>query len=166
MPTMASRIALSFSALSLTAAAHLTCINPALAGKTFLDLPECDNFQAAGAISYCDVREGTGSQPEPGDLIVVDYTARELINNTVYDGSRGFAFTVGNGEIVPGWEGAILGTDQVPTIKAGGIRTVLIPAAQAYGQRGSGCSAVDGSRCRVPPNADVRITFQYKGLGY
>lgn len=102
--------------LGALAAAHLACSQPALAGKTFLDLPECDAFQQAGAIAYCgtwcppytccspppphaDVKAGTGPPPEAGDLIVVDYTARELLNGTVYDGSRGFAFTIGNGEV-------------------------------------------------------------------
>lgn len=46
-----------------------------------------------------DVKLGTGPVPEAGDVIVVDYTARELVNNTVYDGSRGFAFTIGNSEV-------------------------------------------------------------------
>lgn len=126
------RIALG--AASVCAAAHIALFaQPALAGKTFLDLPECDTFQQAGAIAYCgtcvfqlcvlhkvhsmlhgvchvlrdtfycvhtDVKVGNGPPPEAGDLIVVDYTAREMVNNTVYDGSRGFALTIGNGEVL------------------------------------------------------------------
>jgi hypothetical protein len=72
----------------------------AWAKPALLDLPACRNFKQAGPISYCELKQGSGDAPLPGDLIVVDYTARAVANdNEVYDGSRNFKFTVGNGEV-------------------------------------------------------------------
>jgi hypothetical protein len=72
----------------------------AWAKPALLDLPACRNFKQAGPIAFCELKQGSGDSPLPGDLIVVDYTARAVANdNEVYDGSRNFKFTVGNGEV-------------------------------------------------------------------
>lgn len=69
-------------------------------------------------------------------------------------------------QAIPGWELAILGDADVPAIKEGGSRTVLIPPELAYGEEGDGCLYGLSSSCRIPPNSPVEITFRYKGLGY
>lgn len=134
----------------------------------FLDLPSCSKFQSTAAgIEYCDVRQGSGDYvPQPGDQVEVDFTARVADTGKVYDGSRGFEFTLGQGEVVPGWELAVLGTDGVPPIKEGGIRTVRIPPELAYGEDGYSCLYGLSTSCRVPPSSSVVITFDFKGLGY
>ena len=74
---------------------------PAYGKPNLLDLPACSNFKPAGQIAYCDIKQGSGESPLPGDLIEVDYTARAVATGKVYDGSRSFKFTVGNEEV--GW---------------------------------------------------------------
>ena len=70
------------------------------------------------------------------------------------------------GQVIPGWELAILGTDDLPAMRPGGIRTVVIPPDLAYGERGDGCLFGLDDSCRVPPASAVQITFRYRGLGY
>jgi hypothetical protein len=84
----------------LSASVAFQAAAAAFAKPALLDLPACRNFTPAGPISYCELKQGSGDSPLPGDLIVVDYTARAVANdNEVYDGSRNFKFTVGNGEV-------------------------------------------------------------------
>lgn len=66
-----------------------------------LDLPACQIFKPAGPIQYCELKQGRGDSPLAGDLVEVDYTARAVATGEVYDGSRNFKFTVGNGEVRP-----------------------------------------------------------------
>ncbi|KAL4436581.1 hypothetical protein ABPG75_003720 [Micractinium tetrahymenae] len=138
------------------------------ARSMFLDLPSCSKFQSTAAgIEYCDVRQGSGDYvPQPGDQVEVDFTARVVDSGKVYDGSRGFEFTLGQGEVVPGWELAVLGGEGVPPIKEGGIRTVRIPPELAYGEDGYSCLYGLSTSCRVPPKSSVQITFTFQGLGY
>lgn len=80
---------------SLASQAAAASAKPAL-----LDLPACRKFKQAGPIGFCELKQGSGASPLPGDLIIVDYIARAVANdNEVYDGSRNFKFTVGNGEV-------------------------------------------------------------------
>jgi peptidylprolyl isomerase len=69
-------------------------------------------------------------------------------------------------QVIPGWEAGILGTPDLPPIRAGGTRTVLIPPELAYGPAGDGCLFGLPDSCRIPPNSPVVITFRYQGLGY
>uniref|UniRef100_A0A383WJX4 peptidylprolyl isomerase n=1 Tax=Tetradesmus obliquus TaxID=3088 RepID=A0A383WJX4_TETOB len=86
------------TSLASQAAAAAAWAKPAL-----LDLPACRKFKQAGPIGFCELKQGSGDSPLPGDLIIVDYTARAVANdNEVYDGSRNFKFTIGNGEMIPG----------------------------------------------------------------
>src|SRR4030042_4998606 len=64
-----------------------------------------------------------------GDTVQVDYTGK-LADDTVFDSSVGrepLEFTLGAGEVVPGFEKAVLG------MKVGEKKTVTIPANEAYG---------------------------------
>lgn len=64
-----------------------------------------------------------------GDTVQTHYTGR-LDNGTVFDSSAGrepLQFTIGNGQIIPGFEQAVIG------MNPGDSKTVTIPADQAYG---------------------------------
>ncbi len=66
-----------------------------------------------------------------GDIIKVDYTGT-LSDGTVFDSSIGktpLGFTVGSGQMIAGFDKAVLG------MKKGETKKVTIPANQAYGQR-------------------------------
>jgi peptidylprolyl isomerase len=65
-----------------------------------------------------------------GDTVKVDYKGT-LSDGTVFDSSEGgdpIEFTLGNNEVIPGFEEAIIG------MKVGETKTVTIPADKAYGQ--------------------------------
>jgi peptidylprolyl isomerase len=70
-------------------------------------------------------------QAKRGDTVKVHYTGT-LDDGTEFDSSRGgdpLSFTLGGGNIIPGFERAIEG------METGESRTVTIPAEEAYGAR-------------------------------
>jgi FKBP-type peptidyl-prolyl cis-trans isomerase 2 len=65
------------------------------------------------------------------DVVQVHYTGR-LLDGTVFDTSIGgepMEFTVGSGQLIPGFEQAVIG------MQVGELKTVTIPVDQAYGER-------------------------------
>jgi len=90
---------------------------------------------------------GSAVVAKKGDTVKVDYTGT-LADGTQFDSSIGkqpLQFTVGAGQMIAGFDAAVLG------MKVGEKKTVTIPAAQAYG-------AVDQSlifsveRSKLPAN--------------
>jgi hypothetical protein len=69
-------------------------------------------------------------------------------------------------QIIEGWTYGILGKDDLPPVKKGGVRTIRVPAKLAFGELGDGCSFGLANSCQVPPDTPVLITFQYKGTKY
>jgi peptidylprolyl isomerase len=64
-----------------------------------------------------------------GDRVQVHYTGR-LEDGTVFDSSRNrepLAFVIGDGTMIPGFDEAVRG------MEIGDVKTVTIPAAEAYG---------------------------------
>ncbi len=94
-----------------------------------------------------EVEVGKGLEAMRFSVVDVHYTGK-LQDGKVFDSSleRGepFRFTLGAGQVIPGWDMGILG------MKAGGKRVLEIPPELAYGQRGAGGV--------IPPNA--RLTFE------
>ena len=83
---------------------------------------------AALMISGCNAAPGT-RQAENGDTVQVGYTGK-LADGTVFDSSlegEPLEFTLGAGEVIPGFEKAVLG------MKVGEKKTVTIPVNEAYG---------------------------------
>ncbi|BCO09454.1 peptidyl-prolyl cis-trans isomerase [Desulfolithobacter dissulfuricans] len=71
------------------------------------------------------------AEAKTGDNVKVHYTGT-LEDGTVFDSSQGhdpLEFTLGSGQVIPGFEEAVLGMDQ------GESKKVTIPADKAYGQR-------------------------------
>lgn len=88
---------------------------------------------------------GTGAVAAAGDTVTVQYVGT-LTNGTVFDasanhGSDGFTFTLGAGQVIKGWDEGVAG------MKEGGTRTLLIPAALAYGAQSPAPS--------IPANSDL-----------
>jgi len=82
-----------------------------------------------------DVEIGTGAVVTEGDTVTVHYVGT-LPSGEEFDNSRkrgeSFTFTVGDGQVIPGWEQGVEG------MRVGGKRVLVIPPALAYGQRGVG----------------------------
>jgi len=82
-----------------------------------------------------DLEEGTGATAESGDVVKVNYVGVNYKTGKEFDASwsRGepFIFTLGAGEVIPGWDQGIEG------MKVGGRRELIIPPELAYGAAGS-----------------------------
>jgi rhodanese-related sulfurtransferase len=94
-----------------------------------------------------EINIGQGLEVQRYSVVDVHYTGR-IESGEVFDTSieRGepFRFTLGAGQVIPGWDMGILG------MKAGGKLVLSIPPELAYGQRGAGNV--------IPPNAS--LTFE------
>ena len=78
-------------------------------------------------VTGCSSASAAGAKD--GDVVQVNYTGK-LADGTVFDTSIGrqpLEFTLGAGQMIPGFEKAVLG------MKVGEKKTVTIPSAEAYG---------------------------------
>ncbi|MDQ6748311.1 MAG: FKBP-type peptidyl-prolyl cis-trans isomerase [Candidatus Dormibacteraeota bacterium] len=86
-------------------------------------------------LKLVDLKQGTGTTVKSGQCLSVQYTGW-LDNGTKFDSSRdragGFRFTIGQGQVIPGWDEGLVG------MKVGGRRRLVIPPALAYGPAGQG----------------------------
>lgn len=87
---------------------------------------------------------GTGPEAKAGDNVSVHYTGT-LTDGTKFDSSldRGepLSFVLGRGNVIRGWDVGVAG------MKPGGKRKLIIPPAEAYGERG-----FPGA---IPPNSTL-----------
>ncbi len=83
-----------------------------------------------------DIVVGSGAEAGPGSKVAVHYVGVSFSTGEEFDASwnRGapFQFTVGRGQVIPGWDAGVAG------MKVGGRRKLTIPSAMAYGARGAG----------------------------
>lgn len=85
--------------------------------------------QNVAELQIIDIQEGTGDTVQPGETITAHYTGALCADGTIFQSSHDFgrAITFGLNQVIKGW------TKGVPGMKVGGIRRLVIPAAQAYG---------------------------------
>jgi len=90
--------------------------------------------KAPAGFWYTDVAAGQGAEAEPGRTVTVHYTGW-LPNGKKFDSSRDrgepFAFTLGAGQVIAGWDEGVKG------MKVGGRRKLVLPPAMAYGDAGA-----------------------------
>lgn len=95
---------------------------------------------------------GTGAVATAGQRVQVQYTGW-FPNGSKFDSSldrsEPLSFTLGQGEVIRGWDEGVAG------MRVGGTRTLVIPPGMGYGSSGS---APD-----IPPNAV--LVFRVKLLG-
>ncbi len=107
--------------------------------------------QASGLYTHDDT-VGTGPLATAGKTVQVHYTGW-LADGDKFDSSldRGepIAFTLGQGEVIRGWDEGIAG------MKVGGARTLVIPGELGYGARGAPPD--------IPPNSV--LVFRVKLVG-
>ncbi|HEY9642649.1 MAG TPA: FKBP-type peptidyl-prolyl cis-trans isomerase [Coleofasciculaceae cyanobacterium] len=109
--------------------------------------------QTASGLRYIDLTPGTGATPQTGQTVTVQYTGI-LLDGTKFDSSRDrnqpFSFKIGQGRVIQGWD------EGISTMKVGGRRQLIIPAALAYGS--SGVSGV------IPANATLIFDVEVLGI--
>jgi len=100
-------------------------------------------------LKHLDEVVGKGDSPVHGKSVTVHYTGR-LADGTKFDSSvdrnKPFTFVIGLGQVIKGWD------EGVATMKVGGKRKLIIPAALGYGSRGAGGV--------IPPNAELHFDVE------
>lgn len=108
-----------------------------------------------------DVQVGSGAEATPGKAVSMHYTGwlyhpgKKNHHGKKFDSSRShggpFEFTLGNGEVIEGWERGVAG------MKVGGRRTLIIPPDLGYGSSGAGGGV-------IPPNATLVFDVELIGV--
>src|SRR5580700_4505744 len=108
-----------------------------------------DGVKNPSGLTYWDLRVGNGEVAKEGSRVRVHYTGW-LTNGKKFDSSvdagKPFDFTIGNGEVIKGWEQGVAG------MKVGGKRQLRIPPALGYG--------VEGYPGVIPANATLIFDVQ------
>jgi len=102
-------------------------------------------------LQISDSRIGTGAEAVAGREVTVHYTGWLYDSQSAshrgrkFDSSRdrneAFTFRLGAGDVIRGWDQGVAG------MKAGGLRTLVIPPALGYGS--------EGAPGVIPPNATL-----------
>jgi peptidylprolyl isomerase len=107
----------------------------------------------ASGLQIVDTVAGTGASPKTGETCVMHYTGWLYENgqkgkkfDSSVDRGEPFEFPIGVGRVIKGWD------EGVSTMKVGGKRTLIIPAALGYGARGAGGV--------IPPNATLMFDVE------
>lgn len=100
-------------------------------------------------LQYIDITEGGGVPATNGSTLSVIYTgwlqsSGQKFDSTYDDGGQPFSVTLGQGQVIKGWEEGLIG------IRSGGTRRLIIPGALAYGPQGQSQGKVP-----IPPNATL-----------
>lgn len=91
-----------------------------------------------------DLTPGSGEAAKVGDSLIMKYYGTLATDGTVFDQNfsteTAFTFKLGAGEVIQGWDKGLEG------MKVGGMRRLVVPSDQAYGESGRGS---------IPANADL-----------
>ena len=107
------------------------------------EIPEPTGEEPTKLVSK-DIVVGKGRAAKAGDNLVVQYVGVLFENgeqfDASWDGGQPFPFTLGQGDVIPGWDEGVEG------MKVGGRRLLTIPPDLAYGEQGQGS---------IPPDATL-----------
>ncbi|MDH5301730.1 MAG: FKBP-type peptidyl-prolyl cis-trans isomerase [Gammaproteobacteria bacterium] len=130
-----------------------------LAGWSLISCSESTLTSAAmvvTALEKANEVDGLGAPSVEGSVVTVHYTAwlydhfavdhrgEQVMNSR--DLNQPLEFVLGSGRVISGWEQGMLG------MRAGGRRTLVVPAHLAYGERG-----VAGV---IPPNSALVLDVE------
>jgi peptidylprolyl isomerase len=108
-------------------------------------------------LQIIDTKAGTGPSPKPGQTCVMHYTGWLYENgakgkkfDSSVDRGEPFEFKIGLRQVIAGWD------EGVASMKVGGKRTLIIPAALGYGAQGAGNV--------IPPNATLMFDVELLGV--
>ena len=107
--------------------------------------------KTAGGTYYIIKKAGTGPPPKKGQTVRVLYRGTVLSTGKEFDSTAKrnndpFAFTLGVGQVIPGWDQGIA------LLTKGSRAVLLIPSPLAYGARGAGAD--------IPPNTVLRFEVE------
>ena len=156
LPTPSARLAYAFAlALALATTVAIACCSamPAMAQTQSNGTP----MTTASGLQITDSKVGTGASPQKGQRCTMHYTGwlyKDGVKGAKFDSSvdRGqpFDFVIGVGQVIKGWD------EGVASMKVGGKRTLIIPAALGYGASGAGGV--------IPPNATLMFDVELLGV--
>ena len=137
------------SALAITVVAGVSTFVSTTASAQTAGKP----MTTASGLQIIDSKVGTGATPKSGQTCVMHYTGW-LYNDgkkgkkfdSSVDRNEPFDFPIGQGQVIKGWD------EGVASMKVGGKRTLIIPAALGYGARGAGGL--------IPPNATLMFDVE------
>jgi FKBP-type peptidyl-prolyl cis-trans isomerase len=108
-------------------------------------------------LQIIDTKAGTGPSPRTGQTCVMHYTGWLYENgakgkkfDSSVDRGEPFEFKIGTRQVIAGWD------EGVASMKVGGKRTLIIPAALGYGAQGAGGV--------IPPNATLMFDVELLGV--
>ena len=111
----------------------------------------------ASGLQIIDTKPGTGPTPKTGQTCVMHYTGWLYENgakgkkfDSSVDRGEPFEFKIGVRQVIAGWD------EGVASMKVGGKRTLIIPAALGYGAQGAGGV--------IPPNATLLFEVELLDL--
>jgi FKBP-type peptidyl-prolyl cis-trans isomerase len=87
-------------------------------------------------LEYIDIETGTGAVVKDGSSIKAQYTGWLQSNGKKFDssydhGGQPFSLTVGQGQVIKGWDEGLVG------MRVGGTRRLIVPPTLGYGAQGS-----------------------------
>jgi peptidylprolyl isomerase len=114
---------------------------------------QAKTMTTASGLQITDQAVGSGAMPQRGQTCVMHYTGWLYVNgmkgkkfDSSVDRGEPFEFPIGTGRVIRGWD------EGVATMKVGGKRTLIIPPALGYGERGAGGV--------IPPNATLMFDVE------
>ena len=111
---------------------------------------EVPDGQPPAGLKIEDLKVGDGATAQTGDTVTVQYVGVSYSTGKQFDASwdsgQPFTFTLGAGEVIPGWDQGVAG------MKVGGRRELIIPPELGYGARGAGGV--------IPPNATLKFDVE------
>lgn len=164
---MASRLFILSFSLSATLGALAGCVGvteptaaKTAAAPTLTAAPMPAKPTAPAALKMVDRKVGAGPAVEKDNAVAVHYSgylwdALAADNKGAkFDSSiervAPFGFIVGVGRVIAGWDEGVVG------MKAGGQRTLVIPADKAYGEK--------GSPPNIPPGATLLFDIELMSI--
>lgn len=105
--------------------------------------------KTTSGLYYKIIKEGSGSKAANGQSVSVHYTGK-LLDGTVFDSSyrrnEPITFTLGQNQVIPGWE------EGIGLLSQGASAKLVIPSGLAYGSSGAGGV--------IPPNATLLFEIE------
>lgn len=95
------------------------------------------------SLESIDVKVGDGEEVLPGDCVAALYHGTLATTGEKFDGNyeTGSPIEFSLNRVIPGW------TEGIPGMKVGGVRRLVIPAAQGYGEQ--------SPSEQIPANSDL-----------